>query len=125
VKPSNVPRNVHLKQKTRKHNFDVACRTRSKTEHLEQAVVDRTRSKLQAICNFSGQEVFFPLHDIFMIKGQENLKNTDLHLGASECQIHHSALIKSKSNSELDWLRQLHDWIGQRMTWIKPGSVLR
>jgi hypothetical protein len=31
-----------------------------------------------------------------------------LHLGASECLTYHSALMKPKSQSELDWLRQLH-----------------
>jgi hypothetical protein len=45
-----------------------------------------------------------------MLKRQENWKNIDLplHLGASECLIDHSALMKPKSQSELDWLHQLH-----------------
>jgi hypothetical protein len=43
-----------------------------------------------------------------MLKGQEKLKNIFLPLGASECKRKHSALIKKKSQSELDWLHQLH-----------------
>jgi hypothetical protein len=39
-----------------------------------------------------------------------NWKNVDvpIHLEASECMIYHSALMKPKSQSDLDWLRQLH-----------------
>jgi hypothetical protein len=48
VMPYNLPGNSHSRQKTRKHNNDMAHRTRSKTGHLEQNVGDRTRSKLQA-----------------------------------------------------------------------------
>jgi hypothetical protein len=43
---SNLP-----KKKTRKNNDHVASRTRSKPEHTDQTVEDRTRSKLQVICN--------------------------------------------------------------------------
>jgi hypothetical protein len=82
VLPSNPPGNSHSKQKKRKQNNEVAHRTRSKTGHLEQNVGNRTRSKLQAICNSSVQEVFFPLYDVDM----------HLHLGIPECQIYHSAL---------------------------------
>jgi hypothetical protein len=54
--------------------------------------------------------MFFPLYDAGMLKGQETWKNVDVpfHLGASECLIYHSTLMKPKSQSELDWLRQLH-----------------
>jgi hypothetical protein len=34
------------------------------------------------------QEVYFPLYDVFRLKGQENFKNVDLQLGATECQIY-------------------------------------
>jgi hypothetical protein len=61
----NVPKNSYSKQETRKQNDNVASRTRSKTGHLDQNVGDRTRAKLQAICNSSGQGVFFPLYDIY------------------------------------------------------------
>jgi hypothetical protein len=43
-----------------------------------------------------------------MPKGQENLKNIDLHLGVTECKIYHSALMGSKSQAEFDRLHQLH-----------------
>jgi hypothetical protein len=54
--------------------------------------------------------MFFPLYDAVMLKGQKNLKDVDatFHLGASECLIYHSALMKPKAQSEMDWLRQLH-----------------
>jgi len=108
VMPPNLPRNSHSKQKTRKQNDDVASRTRSKTGHLEQNVGNRTRSKLQAICNSSSQEVFFPLYDIVMFENNADYKDVDLHLGLPECQIYHSSLIGSKSQTELDRLLQLH-----------------
>jgi hypothetical protein len=43
-------------------------------------------------------------------KGKKELENIDfpLYLGNSECLIYHSALTKPKSQSDLDWLRQLH-----------------
>jgi hypothetical protein len=77
----------------------VASRTRSKTSHLDQHVGNRTRSKLQAICNSSSKEIFSPLYDAVMLKGQENWKNVDVpfHLGDSECLIYHSALMEPKS----------------------------
>ena len=74
VMPSNLPGNSHAKQKTRKQNNDVAHRTRSKIGHLEQNVGNRTRSKLQAICNSSVQEVFFPLYDVVMFEHHANFK---------------------------------------------------
>jgi hypothetical protein len=37
-----------------------------------------------------------------MFGNQANYKNIDLHLGIPECQIYHSALIGSKSQTELD-----------------------
>ena len=80
VMPSNLPGNSHSKQKTRKQNNDVAHRTRSKTGHSEQNVGDKTRSKLQAICNSSVQEVFFPLYDVVLFENHANNKNIDLHL---------------------------------------------
>jgi acid phosphatase class B len=49
------------------------------------------------------------LHDIYLIKA-ENLENIDLHLGASEGLVYHSALMKPKSKIELDWLRKPHEW---------------
>jgi hypothetical protein len=85
----------------------VAHRTRSKTGHLEQNVGNRTRSKLQAICNSSVQEVFFPLYDVVMFGNHANYRNIDLHLGIPECQIYHSALTGSKSQIELDRLHQI------------------
>jgi hypothetical protein len=105
-----VPRSNLPKQKTRKHNDDVASRKRSKFGHTDQNVADRTRSKLQAIYNSSSKEMFFPLYDAAMLKGQENWKNVDVpfYFGASECPIYHSALMKPISQSYLDWLRQLH-----------------
>jgi hypothetical protein len=38
------------------------------------------------------------------------LENVDVpfHLGTFECMIYHNALMMPKSQSELDWLRQLH-----------------
>ena len=88
----------------------MAIRIRSKTGHNDQNVGDRTRSELQAIWNSSSKEVFFPLYGAIILKGQKNWKNIDLplHLGASECLIYHSALMKPKFQSDLDWLRQLH-----------------
>jgi hypothetical protein len=86
----------------------VASRTRSKTGHLDKSVGDRTRSKLQVICSSSGHGVFSPLYDIFMLQGQENLKSIDLHLGSTDCKIYHSAFMRSKSQTELDRLHQLH-----------------
>jgi hypothetical protein len=69
-----VPRSNLPKQKTRKHNDDVASRTRSKFGHTDQNVADRTRSKLQAMCNSSSKEMFFPLYDAVMLEGQKNWK---------------------------------------------------
>jgi hypothetical protein len=66
------------------------------------------RSKLQAICNSSVQEVFFPLYDVVTFGNHANYINIDLHLGIPECQIYHSALTGSKSQIELDRLHQLH-----------------
>jgi hypothetical protein len=105
-----VPRRNLPKQKARKQNEDVAGRTRSKFGRTDQNVADRNRSKLQAIRNSSGKEMFFPLYNAAMLKGQENWKNVDVpfHLGASESLIYHSALVKPKSQSELDWFHQLH-----------------
>jgi hypothetical protein len=89
---------------------NMANRTRSMFGQTDQNVADRTRSKLQTICNSSSKEMFFPLYDAVMLKGQKNRKNVDVpfHLGASECLIYHSALMKPKSQSDLDCLRQLH-----------------
>jgi hypothetical protein len=70
-----VPRSNLSKQKTRKHNDDVASRTRSKFGHTDQNVADRARSKLQAKCNSSSKGMFFPLYDAVMLKGQKNWKN--------------------------------------------------
>jgi hypothetical protein len=53
VTSNNVPRSNLPKQKTWKHNDDVASRTRSKAGHTDQNIGGRTRSKLQAICNSS------------------------------------------------------------------------
>jgi hypothetical protein len=36
------------------------------------------------------------------------VKTIDLHIGATESQICQSALMGSKSQTELDWLHQLH-----------------
>jgi hypothetical protein len=108
---SNIVSRINLpKQKTRKHNDDVASRTRSKFGHTDINVADRTRSKIQTICNSSSKEIFFPLYDAVILEGQKNLKNVDvpIHLGASECWIYHSALMKPKSQSDLNWLRQLY-----------------
>jgi hypothetical protein len=108
VMPSNLPGNSHPKQKTRKQNNDVAHRTRSKIGLLEQNVGNRTRSKLQAFCNSSIQEVFFPLYDFVMFENHANYTNIDFHLGIPECQVYHSALIGSKSQTEVDCLHQRH-----------------
>jgi hypothetical protein len=110
VTSSSFPRTNLPKQKTRKQDDDVASRTRSKFEHTDQNVGNRTGSKLQAICNSCSGEVLFPLYNAIMLKGQENGKNVDLQipLGASECLIYHSALMTPKSQYKLDWLRQLH-----------------
>jgi hypothetical protein len=97
---SSLPGNSHSKQKAKKQNNEVAHRTRSKTGHLEQNVGNRTRSKLQAICNSSVQEVFFPLYDVVTFENHANYKNIDLHLGIPECQIYHSAWTGSKSQIE-------------------------
>jgi hypothetical protein len=86
----------------------VTHKTRLKTGHSQQNVGNRTRSKLQAICNFSVQEVFFPLYDVVTFGNHANYKNIDLHLGIHECQIYHSALTGSKSQIELDRLHQLY-----------------
>jgi hypothetical protein len=53
---------------------DVANRTISKTGHLDRHVGNRTVSKLQAICNSSGQEVLFPLYGVFMFENYANYK---------------------------------------------------
>jgi hypothetical protein len=54
--------------------------------------------------------MFFPLYDAVMLKGLKNWKDVDVPilLGASACLIYHSALMKPKSQSDLDWLSQLH-----------------
>jgi hypothetical protein len=85
----------------------VASRTRSKAGHLEQNVGNRTKTILRAICNSSSQEVFFPLYDIVMYENNADYKDIDLHLGISECQIYHSALIGFQSQTEIDRLHQL------------------
>jgi hypothetical protein len=69
---NNVSRGNLSKQKSRKQNDDVASRPRSKFGHTDQNVADRTRSKPQAICNSDSKEMFFPLYDAVMLKGQEN-----------------------------------------------------
>ena len=43
-----------------------------------------------------------------MLENHANCKDIDLHLGIPECQIYHSALIGSKSQTELDRLHHLH-----------------
>jgi hypothetical protein len=43
-----------------------------------------------------------------MFGNQANYKNIDLYLGIPECQIYHSALIGSRSQTGLDRLHQLH-----------------
>jgi hypothetical protein len=43
-----------------------------------------------------------------MLKGQENFTHIDLQLGVTEHQMYYSVLIKSKSQTELDRLHQLH-----------------
>jgi hypothetical protein len=55
-------------------NGDVANRAISKTGHLDRHVGNRTVSKLQAICNSSGQEVLFPLYGVFMFENYANFK---------------------------------------------------
>jgi hypothetical protein len=69
VTSNKVPRSNLPKQKARKQNDDVSSTTRSKTWHIDQNVADTTRSKLQAICNSSSKEVFFPLYDAVMLNG--------------------------------------------------------
>jgi hypothetical protein len=79
-KKLDVTSNNALRRKTRKYNDDVASRTRSKFGHIHQNVADRrTRSKLQAICNCN-KEMFSPLYNPAMLKGQENWKNVDVPL---------------------------------------------
>ena len=75
---------------------------------MDKNVGDRTRSKLQAICNSIGQEVYLPLYDVFILKDQDKLKHVNLQLRATACQIYHSTLTGSKSQTELDCLHQLH-----------------
>jgi hypothetical protein len=84
-----VPRSNLPKPKTRKHNDDVASRTWSKFGHTHQNLANRTRSKLKPLCNSSSKEMFFPLYDAVMLKGQKNSKNVDApcHLGISDCLI--------------------------------------
>ena len=92
VKPSFINRNNHPKQKIKGPKDDVSYRTRSKVGHIDQNVGDRTRSKLQTICNSTNKGVFFPLYDVITFKGQGNLKNLDPQLGLSECRVYHNAL---------------------------------
>ena len=84
VKASPFTRYKHPKQKIRGPKADVSNRTRSKVGHIDQNVGDRTRSKLQAICNSTNKGVFFPLYDVITNKGPGTFKNIDLQLGFSE-----------------------------------------
>jgi hypothetical protein len=43
-----------------------------------------------------------------MYGNSADYKDIDLHLGISECQIYHSALIGFQSQTEIDRLHQLH-----------------
>jgi hypothetical protein len=64
---------------------------------------------LQAICSSSSREVFFPLYVVLMFENQRMFKNIDFYLGVTECQINHTALIGSKSQTELDHLHYATD----------------
>jgi hypothetical protein len=74
VKPSPITRNNHHKQKISGHNDDVSHRTNCKVGHIDQNVGDRTRHKLQDICNSTNKGVFFPFYDSIIVNGQENFK---------------------------------------------------
>jgi hypothetical protein len=43
-----------------------------------------------------------------MLQGQRNVTDIGLQFEATGCQIHHSALIRSNSQNELDRSHQLH-----------------
>jgi hypothetical protein len=65
-----ITTNNHHKRKIRGPNDDVSNRTRYKLDHIDQNIGDRTRSKLQAICNSTNKDFFFPLkyHIIYRVQ---------------------------------------------------------
>jgi hypothetical protein len=71
---NSLTRNNHHKHKIKGPNDDVSNRTRSNVDDIDQIVGDRTRSKLQVICNSTNKGVSFPLNDAITFKAQENFK---------------------------------------------------
>jgi hypothetical protein len=71
TKPSFGWKESHPKHKSRKTDYDVSNRTRSKADYTDQHIGIRTRSKMHNINvnNLSVQNLFFPLHDAILFKG--------------------------------------------------------
>jgi hypothetical protein len=58
----------------------VSARIRNKTDYTDQNVGNRTRSKMQCMCNSSVQNLLFPLHDVILFQGHGKFEGKDLQL---------------------------------------------
>jgi hypothetical protein len=108
---ATIHRNNQPKQRSRKSNDDFSNRTRSKAGNMNQNIGDRTRPKIQFILKSVFQGNVFPLHDAVNFQNKINISNNkevDLQLGLAECNVYQTVLVHSKSQSQLELLRQLH-----------------
>jgi hypothetical protein len=71
-------KNSHPRFKSRKFNDDMSARTRSKADYTDQDVGNRTRFKMQSICNSSIQNLLFSLYDTTLFQGHGKFENEDL-----------------------------------------------
>jgi hypothetical protein len=76
-----VWKDSHHKHRSRKINYDVSNKTRSKADYTDQHIGSRTRSKMHTIDNLSVQNLFFPLHDAILFQGHGKSQAQDLQLG--------------------------------------------
>jgi hypothetical protein len=83
-----VWKDSHHKHKSRKANYDVSNRTRSKADYTDQHFDIRTWSKMQNINvkNFSFQNLFFLLHDTILFQVHGKSQAQDIQFGVLDAR---------------------------------------
>jgi hypothetical protein len=96
TKPSFAWKDSHHECKSRKTNYDVSNRTRSKADYTDQ---HGAWSKMHNVNvnNLSFQNLFFPLHDAILFQGHGKSQAQDLQLGVLEYKVYHNVLMNTKS----------------------------
>jgi hypothetical protein len=75
---------------------------------MDQITGDRTRSKVDVVCNESIHDNLFQLYGAVDFQIKSNVNEVVSQLGESECKVYQRILMESKSKYQFDYLRQLH-----------------